>query len=219
MSSTGTVTSIFDLDGVLTKEDTMASLVSGRLTTRPHRLVAAIAPFLLAQAAPPDGALRPAMNRAIVALALGGMTRREYESLAVATGQAMARRTTVVERAVARCRLAGLQGPTVVATASEATLARAFLDSLGLRDIPLAASRLDFTRRGPRLSGHNIGQAKVAAVQAMGFVPEQAILYTDSASDIPLARVARRTVTVNAARRSISKLAAVANEITHERWS
>ncbi|MDQ8708088.1 HAD family hydrolase [Streptomyces sp. LHD-70] len=219
MSSAETVTSIFDLDGVLTREDTMASLVSSSLAACPGRLVAASAPFLLAQAAPPDGALRPAMNRAIVSLALRGMTRRTYESLAVATGHAMARRTTVVEQAVARCRSAGLHGPTVVATASEETLARAFLDGLGLRGIPLAASRLDFTRRGPRLSAHNVGQAKVAAVRAMGFVPEQAVLYTDSASDIPLARVARRTVTVNAARRSSSRLAAVANEITHERWT
>ncbi|GLV73417.1 hypothetical protein Shyhy02_14190 [Streptomyces hygroscopicus subsp. hygroscopicus] len=218
VSPAGAVTSIFDLDGVLTREDTMASLVGARLAARPHRLVAAIAPFLLAQAAPLDGALRPAMNRATVALALRGMARSEYERLAVAQGHGMAGRTTVVQQAVARCRTARLQGPTVVATASEATLARAFLDGVGLRDIPLAASRLAYTRRGPRLAAHTIGEAKLAAVRAMGFVPEDAVFYTDSASDIPLARVARRTVTVNAARRSITKLEAIARDITHERW-
>ncbi|MGW3657749.1 haloacid dehalogenase-like hydrolase [Streptomyces sp. NPDC005151] len=212
------MTSIFDLDGVLTREDTMASLVTTRLTARPHRLVAASAPFLLAQAAPPDGALRPAMNRAIVTLALRGMTQNEYEALAVTTGQTMAGRTTVVGQAVARCRLARLQGSTVVATASEATLARAFLDSVGLHNIPLVASRLEFAQRGPRLATHNVGEAKLAAVRAMGFVPEEAVFYTDSASDIPLARVARQTVTVNAAHRSITKLAAAARNITNERW-
>lgn len=218
MSPAGAVTSIFDLDGVLTRDDTMASLVRTRLAARPHRLIAAIAPFLLAQAAPPEGALRPAVNRATVALALRGMTQSDYERLAVAKGQDMARRPTVVQQAVARCRSARLQGPTVVATASEATLARAFLDGVGLRNIPMVASRLEFARRGPRLATHNVGEAKLAAVRAMGLVPEDAIFYTDSASDTPLARVARQTVTVNAARRSITKLETAARDITHERW-
>ncbi|GAA3481552.1 HAD family hydrolase [Streptomyces yanii] len=218
MTHTGTTTSIFDLDGVLTREDTMASLVSTRLAARPHRLVAATAPFLLALAAPPDGALRPAMNRAIVALALRGMTRGEYEELAATTGQTMADRATVVGQAVARCKLARLQGPTIVATASEATLARAFLDGVGLDDIPLVASQLEFAPRGPRLSTHNVGEAKLTAVRAAGFAPEDALFYTDSASDIPLARVARQTVAVNADRRSMKKLANAARDITQECW-
>ncbi|MGW5781936.1 haloacid dehalogenase-like hydrolase [Streptomyces sp. NPDC003863] len=215
---TGTVTSIFDLDGVLTREDTMASLVSTRLAARPHRLVAATAPYALALAAPPDGALRPAMNRAIVALALRGMTQAEYEELAITTGRTMADGSKVVGQAVATCKLARLQGPTVVATASEATLARAFLDGVGRDDIPLVASQLEFAPRGPRLTAHNIGAAKLTAVRTAGFAPEDAVFYTDSASDIPLARVARRTVAVNAVRRSIKKLATAARDITQECW-
>jgi phosphoserine phosphatase len=211
------ITSIFDLDGVLTSEDTMSSLVRARLAARPLRFAAAIPPFLLASAAQPDGALKPAMNRAIVALALHGMTRSQYEELAAVTGRVMAARTAV-RQAVARCRCALGRGPTVVATASEESLARAFLDGVGLHGIPLAASRLDFTPRGPRLIAHNVGEAKVDAVRALGFAPEDALLYTDSASDIPLARIARRTVTVNAARRSIAKLTDASADIRHERW-
>ncbi|MGW2183044.1 HAD family hydrolase [Streptomyces sp. NPDC001732] len=217
MNPANDITSIFDLDGVLTSKDTMSSLVRARLATRPLRFAAAIPPFLLASAAPPDGALKPAMNRAIVALALRGMTRSQYEELAAATGRTMAARTAVAQ-AVARCRCARDRGPTVVATASEESLARAFLDGVGLHGIPLAASRLDFTPRGPRLVTHNVGEAKVDAVRALGFVPEGALLYTDSASDLPLARIACRTVTVNAARRSVAKLTAASADIHHERW-
>ncbi|MFB7915903.1 HAD family hydrolase [Streptomyces sp. NPDC056061] len=217
MNPTENITSIFDLDGVLTSDDTLSSLVRARLAARPPRFAAALPPFLLASAAPPDGALRPAMNRAIVALALRGMTRGQYEELAAATGRTMAARTAVGQ-AVTRCRRALDEGPTVVATASEENLARAFLDGVGLHGIPLAASRLDFTPRGPRLVAHNVGEAKIDAVRALGFAPEEAVLYTDSASDLPLARVARRTVTVNAARRSIAKLTNASADIRHERW-
>ncbi|MFD7136706.1 haloacid dehalogenase-like hydrolase [Streptomyces sp. NPDC059894] len=215
---TGHQVSIFDLDGVLTREDTMGFLVSTRLAARPHLYAAVLAPFLLSLAAPPDGALRPAVNRAIVSLALRGMTRGAYETLAVTTGRSMADRTAVGQ-AVARCRLARLQGPTVVATASEETLARAFLDGVGLHGVPLVASRLHFAPRGPGLAAHNVGEAKVAAVRDLGFRPEDAVLYTDSASDAPLARIADRTVTVNAGRRSVRRLTSVARRISHERWN
>ncbi|MFF4082709.1 HAD family hydrolase [Streptomyces sp. NPDC001777] len=218
MTPANDITSIFDLDGVLTSKDTMSSLVRARLTARPLRFAAAIPPFLLASAAPPDGALKPAMNRALVTLALRGMTRSQYEELAAVTGQVMAARTAVGQ-AVARCRCARDRGPTVVATASEESLARAFLDGVGLHNIPLAASRLDFTPRGPRLVTHNVGEAKVDAVRALGFVPEDALLYTDSASDLPLARIARQTVTVNATPRSAAKLTAASADIRHEHWS
>ncbi|MFJ4621526.1 haloacid dehalogenase-like hydrolase [Streptomyces sp. NPDC088812] len=157
------------------------------------------------------------MNRALVALALRGMARGEYERLAVATGRALASRSAVRE-AVAACERACLQGPTVVATASEATLARAFLDGVGLHHVPLVASRLAFFPRGPRLAVHTVGEAKVTAVRARGFLLDDAVFYTDSASDAPLARVARRTVTVNAARSSVAKLTRVAGDISHERW-
>ncbi|MGW2088627.1 HAD family hydrolase [Streptomyces sp. NPDC001880] len=217
MNPAKNITSIFDLDGVLTSEDTMSSLVTARLAAHPLRFLAAIPPFLLASAAPPDGALKPAMNRAIVALALRGMTCGQYKELATVTGRTMAARTAI-KQAVTRCRYARTLGPTVVATASEENLARAFLDGVGLHGIPLAASRLDFTPRGPRLVAHNVGEAKVGAVRSLGFAPEGAVLYTDSASDIPLARIARRTVTVNAARHSIAKLTSASADISHERW-
>jgi phosphatidylglycerophosphatase C len=133
-------------------------------------------------------------------------------------GRELAARRTVVRQAVAQCRLAHLQGKTIVATASEETLARAFLDAVDLPDIPLLASRLEFTPRGALLAVHNVGEAKLHAIRAAGSEPEEAVLYTDSASDLPLARTARRTVAVNAAPHSFKKLAASARGIDRRRW-
>ncbi|UGQ11356.1 haloacid dehalogenase-like hydrolase [Yinghuangia sp. ASG 101] len=218
MNTTGATLAIFDLDGVLTRADTMATLVGGRLKARPHRLVAALPLVLAAVSAPPDSALKPAVNRRLVALALRGMSRSEYEELAGRVGRTLAERTTVVRQAVAVCAAAVRRGPTVVATASEETLARAFLDGVGLGGIPLIASRLEYTARGPRLAAHNVGEAKLHAVRRAGFAPEDAIFYTDSASDTPLARAARKTVAVNADRRSIRKFAADGTHVDHEHW-
>ncbi|MFI2410463.1 HAD family hydrolase [Streptomyces sp. NPDC018947] len=217
--TSGTTASIFDLDGVLTRQDTMASLVGTRLRTHPRRIPVVLLPFVAASLARVDGALRPAMHRTVVARALRGMTAEEYEEQALLTGRAMAGGATVVTQAVDRCRRALAQGPTVVATASESTLARAFLDGVGLQGVPLAASHLTFTPRGPLLTTHNIGAAKIDAVRAQGISPEHASFYTDSASDTPLARVARQTIAVNATRGSLKRLTAVARSITEVRWN
>lgn len=63
---------LFDLDGVLTRGDTMARLVTRRLCGHPARAVWAVPLFILSMAAPPDSSWRARLNRRLVALALKG---------------------------------------------------------------------------------------------------------------------------------------------------
>ncbi|BCW44900.1 HAD family hydrolase [Arthrobacter sp. StoSoilB5] len=209
--------SLFDLDGVLIRTDTMAALISRRLAARPWRLVAAFPVFLIAVLSPSESTRRPRMNRLLVSIALRGMNRASYDRFAVEVARDLASGTAVVHEAVEACRAASANGPTAVVTASEETLARAYMNFVGLAHVALLASRLDFPEH-PRLSHHNVAHAKVAAVKEAGFTLRCATLYTDSASDLPLAREVENTVIVNANARSTALLQSASRSHRSVNW-
>lgn len=96
---------LFDLDGVLTRGNTMASLVSRRLARHPVRLLRAAPLFLLSLAAHPQSRLRANVNRRLVALALKGLTEDDYTELAIRTGrQLAAKRRFAVGQTITLCR-------------------------------------------------------------------------------------------------------------------
>lgn len=194
---------LFDLDGVLSRADTMATLVLARLRTRPWLALPVAALALTAALAPAPGSLRPRCNRAVVHVVLSGVSEREYAQLAVRTAQQLvARPDNVRPDVLAALRRAFVDGAGVVTTASERTLAAAYLEALGVGGMPLLASRFRFSGRGPRFADHNVGERKVETLEAVHPGAIVDTLYTDSASDLPLARRSARTVLVDARPRS-----------------
>ena len=197
------MTTVFDLDGVLSRADTMATLVFARLRSRPWFVLPVAALALTAALAPAAGSLRPRCNRAIVHVVLSGVSESAYARLAVRTAQGLAARPDNVRPEVLTAlRRAWADGSGVVTTATEHALAAAYLDALGVGGMPLLASRFRFSARGPRFADHNVGERKVETLEAMRPGAIADTLYTDSASDLPLARRSRRTVLVDARPRS-----------------
>lgn len=206
---------VFDLDGVLARRDTMAAVVLSRFARRPWRVLAAVPLFVASLLATDRG--RERLNRALVALALRGLDRRRYLPLAARVGQRLGA-TAVNERAVQELVERAGAGSVVVVTASEFHLARAFLDAAGLDRVRLIASQLAFDDHSPRLVIHNVGEAKVRRLRIERFPPEGAVLFTDSASDLPLARLAREVYLVNPGPRSARRVRAAVPGAVVVRW-
>jgi phosphoserine phosphatase len=197
------VITVFDLDGVLTRSDTMATLVFARLRVRPWLVIPVAALALIAAVARADGPLRPRYNRAIVSVALRGVSERGYRLLVQRVAVRLARRRGNSSAAVMReLRTARREGECMVSTATEHSLALRYLEELGVTGVPVLASRFEFPQGGPRFRWHNVGENKVASFRVAR--PDERIgtFYTDSASDLPLARLSERTVLVGASRRS-----------------
>lgn len=199
---------VFDLDGVLTRADTMATLLFARLRARPWRVIPVAALALVAALAPADGQVRPRCNRAIVSVALRGVDEREYRRLVQQAAVRLARRRGNSSAAVMReLRAARREGACVVSTATEHSLALRYLEELGVTEVPVIASRFEFRRRGPRFRWHNVGGNKVDSFRRAHHDEQIGTFYTDSASDLPLAQLAERTVLVGASRRSAREFA------------
>lgn len=212
---------IYDLDGVLIHGDTMASLVTNRLKQKPLRLLAAIPLVFGTLLASSRGEAKPRFNRALVSLALRGLDEAEYIDLARITGLRLGLLPGIPNRdAILAARTASGSGTVIVVTASEFHLARAYLDTVGLHAIQLIASELAFDmKRGPHLAIHNVGPTKLARLIAEHYDPSQAVLYTDSSSDLPLATVAKHTVLVNPDRRSRRTVLSRVADVSLVYWS
>ena len=165
---------LFDLDGVLSRQDTMATLVTQRLRRHPVRLVAAVPLVLLARMAPPHGRLKPAINRKLVALALYGVTELEYRGLADSTAQRLAARpTNVPAQALSEFEAARGLGRVIVTTGTERHLAAAYLHAIGIGSVELQASALTFSGNGVRLIQHNVGSPRDSFAQRVSNFRQQ----------------------------------------------
>jgi phosphoserine phosphatase len=197
------VISVYDLDGVLSRSDTMAALVFARLRRRPW-LAGSVALLALAAAlAGPEGRLRPRCNRAIVHLALAGVSEEEYLQLADVVARRLAARSgNAPGPALAALRASAAEGVVVVSTATERWLAQRYLAEVGVSGVQVHASQLRFLADGARFAAHNVGEAKAASFRAAFPEGEISVLHTDSASDLPLARLSAETVLVRPSRRT-----------------
>lgn len=190
---------LFDLDGVLLRGDTMAHLVKTALARRPWRMPAALALLLCARAVPGHSCARAASNRALVRLALRGVPESHYLELVADTAHRLSDTSAdqgLIDEAIAH-RASGAR--VLVVTATERSLAEAYLSVVGLEDVEVLASSISF-RQQPRLDTHNVGPAKVEAARQAGADLSSALLYTDSSSDLPLMRAVREVVLVNPGR-------------------
>lgn len=195
---------VFDLDGVLSRADTMAALIFARLRVRPWLVLPVGALALVAAFASADGDLRPRCNRAVVHIALRGMSEEEYRRLAERTARRLAVRSgNITAELVDAVRAAGDAGACLITTATERFLAQCFLEEIGAGDVEVHASEFVFSPRGPRFRSHNVGRRKAVAFRAAHPTGGIDRFYTDSASDLPLAELARELVLVDPSRRSV----------------
>lgn len=211
---------VFDLDGVLSRSDTMASVIFARLRVRPW-LVAPVAVLALSAALlPADGRLRPRCNRAIVHIALAGLDLDGYLALTRTVAERLATRVgNLSPQMLSALRRADREGTGLVTTATERHLAAEYLRLLGVERIPLHASVFRFTATGPRFAQHNVGEEKASALKKVNPEATVDVLYTDSASDIPLARLSTRTVLVGPSPRSVRAFEQNGLAFSVEPWS
>lgn len=184
-------TVLVDLDGVLLRGDAFTNVVVRALLQRPWRMPAAAGLLALRAAAPRWGSRRTEISRALVRLALRGHDADSYARLAEATGASLGlgrkRVDALVERVEAH-RVDGLR--VVIVTASERQLVRSFLDAVGLKEVELVATDLEFSDENQvDICIYNLGPQKVRSVVASGIDPGRCLFYTDSAADLPLIRL------------------------------
>lgn len=193
----------------------MASLVLRRLNRVPWRYPVVLGLFLVAVTAPALSERRAQCNRLIVRVALRGVSSARYAEMADAAGRrlgARARTQLIAELIETSTRI-------VVVTATERTLAQAFLRHAGLPDAELISSRL--VRQDGRWSfaWHNYADRKVIAAQAGGIAVGDADFYTDSSSDLPLILAAHSTVLVRPTRRTLRAIRTAVPDLTVRIWT
>lgn len=211
---------IFDLDGVLSHHDTMGHLVRKRLLGSWWRLALAVVPLLTFVVLSGLPRLRAIPARWLVRVAWFGSTVEEYEHTTKRAGSTLSRLTGwPVEDAVSRVHDHQAAGHTVyVVTASERSLATAYLKAIGVRNARLFSSKACKTTFGVKLDPHNFGKAKVATLTVAQVRLSGALLYTDSISDAPLAAACAQTALVNPTPRTMRWFRRHIETIQIERW-
>ncbi len=190
---------VFDMDGVLLHGDAFGAFVRHRLRRSPAHLAAVAGawpwlagPILLRRT-------RKIGVRELLRIALAGLDDAGYDRAARAFAVRLgARVDRVVHQAISEVRLLQAAGHlVVVATACEERLARAYLDAIGLADVAVVGSVIEFRRAGMRVRRHNHGVQKIEALAELGIMAPWAHAFTDALSDLPLLRGAERPVLVN----------------------
>lgn len=186
---------VFDLDGVIARNDTMAVLVTRRLRSSLRQSLLGIGPGVAWYALRGFGPARVRLSRTLGGVALLGLTADEYAALAAETGTELGNDPswTIAEGKAAITRHLDAGDSVVVTTGTEQILARAFLDAIGLPGVELIATTLRFEGDHPHYANHNLGAQKVHNLAGRPID----LFYTDSDLDLPVAELAARTVLVN----------------------
>jgi phosphatidylglycerophosphatase C len=86
----------------------------------------------------------------------------------------------------------------VLVTGSWCDLASALCNALGLDGVKVVGSTRRVRMKGWIADEHCVGARKVQMLREAGVVPPWSVVYTDSASDLPLLHLAERRCVVNA---------------------
>lgn len=212
-------TVLFDFDGVLLRGDAFAEFVRARLERARWRkglgmvLAVPVLPTLLFT--------RRWVERVFIFATLAGLSEARYRELALAFGAELARQPRRFHReGLTRLRRHMAEGDRVlVVTGCEEILVRSIFDELGLRDMPLLASRLKPGRLGMRIALHNVGVYKVRSLQGAGVEPPWHMAYGDSHWDLPMLREAQEAVLVNATPKWCKKVErTLGRSVTRVHW-
>ncbi len=199
---------LFDLDGVLAREDTFSVFVRRQLRARAWRIPLA-APALPALAVTGElPTLRGLLARHVVRVALLGLSLEEATAALGALGREFAATPAWLYRDGIDCAREHLDEGhrVIVVTASERHLARALLDGAGLEGAELFASDLTQRRGGLELSPHNYGARKGQSLEAAGIERPWQRMYSDSVADLPTLRATQEQVLVNPSRAARQRL-------------
>lgn len=197
----------------------MAALVRHLNRRRPLRLALIAPAVLLALLASPRSATRASLNRWTVRTALRGISLRQYHLAVEEVAEQLASaQDNFADAARDAIDDAHAVGPVWVVTASERSLAAAYLRQIGYGDLRVLASQLGCSDDSLRITHHNVGHAKVAALRSAEVDLTESLFYTDSASDEKLARACRRTIIVNGSRRTRRILAKSGTAVRSTTW-
>ncbi len=190
-------TVIYDLDGVVTFKDTFGALLTERLRSSPGRLVRAL-PTAVSWATARRPEQRAFAARNLARIALSGMRDVEYAEYSRTIGRRIAHDPAWIRAdIVRRIRFQHANGTRIIiATASEARLARALLQAAGVPFHVLSASVLVATATGMDVGDHRVGARKAEALLAAGVRIAEAEFVTDSRTDLPTARLAAEVTLV-----------------------
>ncbi|TCV92059.1 phosphatidylglycerophosphatase C [Luteibacter rhizovicinus] len=190
---------LFDFDGVIVRHQTLELFIRERIARGRWRLLTVLplipfVPLLL-----PSPAGNRFLARVFLRVATFGRSEAVYRRRAAEFGRTYARRPGVFLRdAVATMRRHVDAGDRVViVTGNDPTLIEAILDEVRLSGVELLTSRTRGGLFGMRMTFHNVGKAKVAALKSAGVPLPAAIAYSDSLSDVPLLRAAETAFIVN----------------------
>jgi phosphatidylglycerophosphatase C len=204
---------IFDLDGTITRHDTLAPYVLGFLLRRrvwrfPALLL--LLPALLGYAL---GRLdRGGLKSAFIRAALGGCTRQALDSWTMTFVDALVAHGLFPSALAAIGAHARAGDQLVLMTASPDLYAPAIARALGFRQVICTGVRWDGERlRGSLTTPNRRGEEKARCLEALRAQHPgiEAVAYGNAASDLPHLKLVERAVLVNgsaAARREAVRL-------------
>jgi phosphatidylglycerophosphatase C len=211
---------VFDLDGTITRHDTLIQYVLGYLKSRPWRLfgflmaVPALVRYLL------GGSDRGALKGAVMHWTLGGSSRRELDEWTARFVPRLLARG-VFASALERIEEHKRNGDTlVIMSASPDLYVPAIARQLGFHEVTCTGVRWNGDRFDGRLTTENCrGQEKVRRFEGLRvrFGPSSTAAYGNADSDLDHLALADRGVLVNGNERARRR--AVGLGVACENWS
>lgn len=207
-SATSPPAAVFDLDRTLIRCDSFPGLLNSLLLRNWWRVagVVLISPLLLPLWA--GTATRTFSLSVLLWLATVGMRDEEWAAGVSSHARQLAAETTnVVNRDGLRTLREHQErgDQVVVVTGSWCDLGSALCEALGLKGVRVVGSTRRLRMSGWIAAEHCVGARKVEMLTAAGIAPPWSVVYTDSASDLPLLRLAKRRCIVNASRSALRR--------------
>ena len=199
---------VFDLDGVLTRRDTLTALILRAARRSPWRLARLPGALITVAFHGQDEPQRAAAVGRLVAVLFAGRRAAEVDAWCEQVGlRAVASPRWARPDLLAEYRRLQQDGRRmVVATATEERIAQAVLRAAGLTSEAVQGSRITTSGEGAELAVYNHGSRKLRSLREDGYDLARATFYTDSRSDLPVALAARRTVLVAPSRATLAAL-------------
>jgi phosphatidylglycerophosphatase C len=207
-------TVLFDLDHTLVRFDSSARFMRELLVASPVRLPAAVAagPVLAALWASPrrrtqalSGVLwlATAARRGPLEPLMEAFVARHFDDT----------RHVCPPAVLALRRHVEAGDRVIVVTGSSELLAARICRAIGAPGVEVVGSTVKPWRGGWISDVHCVGRRKVARLASRGVTPPWDVVYTDSASDLPLLRDARRRVLVNASPADVARVTAALGQV------
>ena len=209
---------VFDLDGTITRHDSMTPFVFGYLLRRPHRLLRLpmALPAVLRFISNRD---RGALKGALLRMAMGGVARREVDAWSERYVQRLVRRGLFAEALAAIDSHHSAGHYLVLMSASVDCYVPRVAQALGFHECLCSPVRWNVDNSlGGELSSANVrGDEKARLFRALlsRLKPLESVAYGNSTADLPHLRLATRGVYVNG---SPAAIPSDARGISAVRW-